>query len=111
MDYTSKRWLRLRQKILKRDNYMCQYSKRYGRMKQADTVHHILPAERYPEYEWCEWNLISLSKEAHNIMHDRDSHDLTDEGLKLQERLKRKLQNDKRNCTILERRAMDRQVR
>lgn len=103
MDYTSKRWLRLRQKILKRDNYMCQYSKRYGRMKQADTVHHILPAERYPEYEWCEWNLISLSKEAHNIMHDRDSHDLTDEGLKLQERLKRKLQNDKRNSTILER--------
>ena len=103
MDYTSKRWLRLRQKVLKRDNYMCQYSKRYGRMIQADTVHHILPAERYPEYEWCEWNLISLSKEAHNIMHDRDSHDLTDEGLKLQERLKRKLQNDKRNCTILER--------
>lgn len=108
MDYTSKRWIRLRQKILKRDNYMCQYSKRYGRMIQADTVHHILPAERYPEYEWCEWNLISLSKEAHNIMHDRDSHELTDEGLKLQERLKRKLQNDKRDSTILERRAMDR---
>lgn len=88
MDYTSKRWLRLRQKILKRDNYMCQYSKRYGRMKQADTVHHILPVELYPQYQWCEWNLISLSKEAHNIMHDRDSHELTDEGKRLQKRVK-----------------------
>ena len=111
MDYTGKRWLRLRERILKRDNYQCQYNKRYGRLIQANTVHHILPVEQYPQYQYCEWNLISLSKEAHNIMHDRDSHELTDEGLKLQERLKRKLQNDKRNSTILERRAMDRQVR
>ena len=103
MDYTSKRWHRLRQKILKRDNYICQYNKRFGRLVEANTVHHIYPAETYPQYEYCEWNLISLSKEAHNIMHDRDSHELTDEGLKLQERLKRKLQNDKRNNTILER--------
>lgn len=102
MDYTSKRWTRLRERILKRDNYQCQYNKRYGRNIQANTVHHIYPAETYPQYQWCEWNLISLSKEAHNIMHDRESHELTDEGLKLQERLKRKLQNDKRNSTILE---------
>lgn len=105
MDYTSKRWLRLRQKILKRDNYMCQYSKRYGRLIQANTVHHIFPAEQYPEYEWCEWNLISLSKEAHNMMHDRDTHELTEEGKRLQRKY------DKRDSTILERRAMDRQVR
>ena len=103
MDYYSKRWHRLRERILKRDNYQCQWNKRYGRLIQANTVHHIFPVEKYPQYEYCEWNLISLSKEAHNIMHDRDSHELTDEGLKLQERLKRKLQNDKRNSTILER--------
>ena len=90
MDYYSKRWHRLRERILKRDNYQCQYNKRYGRLVQANTVHHIYPAELYPQYEWCEWNLISLSKEAHNIMHDRDSHELTNEGRLLIDRLKRK---------------------
>lgn len=89
MDYTSRRWIRLREKILKRDNYQCQYSKRYGRRVQANTVHHIFPVETYPQYEWCEWNLISLSAEAHNIMHDRDTHELTDEGKKLQNRTRR----------------------
>ena len=91
MDYTSKRWIRLREKILKRDNYQCQYSKRYGRRVQANIVHHIFPVETYPQYQWCEWNLISLSAEAHNKMHDRDTHELTDEGIKLQNRIKRHL--------------------
>ena len=90
MDYNSKRWQRLRAKILKRDNYMCQYSKRYGRRIPATMVHHIFPVELFPEYQWCEWNLISLSNEAHNMMHDRDSHELTDIGLKLQDNLIRK---------------------
>ena len=90
MDYTSKRWAKLRERILKRDGYICQYNKRYGRMVQANTVHHIYPADEYPEYEWCEWNLISLSAEAHNRMHDRESHQLTDEGLRLMKRVKKK---------------------
>lgn len=88
MDYTSRRWLKLRERILKRDNYICQYHKRYGRLVQANTVHHIYPAELFPEYEWCEWNLISLSKDAHNMMHDRDSHELTEEGKRLQKRVR-----------------------
>lgn len=90
MDYTSKRWAKLRERILKRDGYICQYNKRYGRLVQANTVHHIYPADEYPEYEWCEWNLISLSAEAHNRMHDRESHRLTDEGLRLMKRVKKK---------------------
>jgi 5-methylcytosine-specific restriction endonuclease McrA len=89
MDYNSKRWQRLREKILKRDNYMCQYSKRYGRRVPANMVHHIYPAEVFPEYQWCEWNLISLSNEAHNMMHDRDSHQLTDIGISLQKKINR----------------------
>ena len=89
MDYNSKRWQRLREKVLKRDNYMCQYSKRYGRRVPANMVHHIYPAEVFPEYQWCEWNLISLSNEAHNMMHDRDSHQLTDIGISLQKKINR----------------------
>lgn len=90
MDYKSKRWLRLRQRILKRDGYMCQESKRYGRMVEANTVHHIFPVSRFPEYQWSEWNLISLSQAAHNKMHVRDTDELTDEGIRLMERTARK---------------------
>ena len=89
MEYQSRRWTKLRDRILRRDEYMCQWNKRYGRRVPANTVHHIFPVEQYPEYQWCEWNLISLSAEAHNRMHDRDSHSLTAEGKALQDRLRR----------------------
>ena len=81
--YKSVKWTKKREKILRRDGYMCQYFKRYGRMKQADTVHHIFPRELYPEYEWEDWNLIALSNEAHNRMHDRETHALTRDGMVL----------------------------
>ena len=80
--------MHVRERVLKRDNYMCQYSKRYGKRVQADTVHHIYPADKYPEYRYCEWNLISLSNEAHNKMHDRNKGELTEEGKRLQKRIK-----------------------
>lgn len=83
MNYKSKRWKRLREKILRRDGYMCQVSKRQGRMVEANTVHHIFPVEDYPEYMWSEWNLISLSSEQHNFMHDRGTRRLTEEGRRL----------------------------
>lgn len=75
--YKSTRWKKLREKILRRDKYLCRENARYGRIVPATTVHHIWPAERYPEYAWCEWNLVSLSTEAHNAMHDRETHELT----------------------------------
>ena len=80
MDYKSNRWKRLREKILKRDRYLCRESKRYGRMVEATTAHHVWPVEQYPEYQWCEWNLIALSGEEHNAMHDRETGELTDKG-------------------------------
>lgn len=55
-------------------------------MTGAHTVHHIFPWEFYPEYTYENWNLISLCKDCHNKMHDRESHKLTEEG----ERLRRK---------------------
>ena len=80
MDYKSRRWKRLREKILRRDRYCCRESKRYGRMVEATTAHHVWPVEQYPEYQWCEWNLIALSNEEHNAMHDRETGELTDKG-------------------------------
>jgi len=86
--YKSRRWELKREWILRRDEYTCQYSKRFGKRIDADTVHHIYPADLYPEYKYCDWNLTSLSNSNHNKMHDRVTNKLTEEGLCLMRRTK-----------------------
>lgn len=88
--YNSERWEHLRQSILRRDNFMCQDAKRYGRMVPAEMVHHIFPREMFPEYEWQPWNLISLSNKAHDEMHYRTTRELTAKGKELLLRTARK---------------------
>ena len=68
-DYTCARWRRLRNSVLVAAGWRCQYFRRFGRMVEADRVHHIWPVEEFPEYAWCRWNLIALSLEAHMKMH------------------------------------------
>lgn len=68
-DYTSERWKKKRQKILRRDNYQCQECKRYGRNKQAIIVHHIKHVDEYPELAYIDSNLQSLCEACHNKMH------------------------------------------
>ena len=75
--YRTARWRKLRAKILRRDKGKCRESVRYGKTVEATTVHHIWPAEDYPEYAWAPWNLLSLSTEKHDAMHDRLTHKLT----------------------------------
>lgn len=88
--YQSAKWQRIRAAILRRDGYICQYFKRYGKMKEAETVHHIFPREDFPEFQWESWNLIALSNEAHNRMHDRNTNKLTALGRELLERTARR---------------------
>lgn len=83
VDYNSKRWRNKAKRILRRDGYMCQYSKRFGKRVDAEMVHHIYPVDTYPQYQWCDWNLISLSNAAHDKMHDRKTRALTAAGLEL----------------------------
>lgn len=83
--YKSKAWLSKREKILKRDKYLCQECKRYGKITPATTVHHIIPLM------WCLLfnkvlalagiNLISLCNKCHDKMHDRQTRKLTNIGL------------------------------
>lgn len=87
--YHSKKWERLRRAILARDGYMDKELSRYGKMVQADTVHHIFPTDAYPEYRWCDWNLISLSAKTHNQLHDRNTNQLTDKGMEILKRTAR----------------------
>ncbi len=71
--YESRRWrVYVRPRILRRDGYRCREARRYGRNVEATVVHHIWPAEDWPEYAWADWNLLSLSAEAHRAMHNDD---------------------------------------
>ena len=87
--YDSKAWESTRAAVLARDSYVCQYFKRFGKMKQANTVHHIFPRSEFPEYQWKRWNLISLSQEAHDKMHYRRADELTEIGAELLRRTAR----------------------
>ncbi len=78
--YKSTRWKKLRAAVLRRDGYLCQEAKRYGKLLAASTVHHIFPRDKYPQYQYEPWNLISLSAEYHDKMHDRNTRELTATG-------------------------------
>lgn len=85
-DYNAPRWRRLRVRVLREAGYRCQHFKRYGKRVEASHVHHIWPAEDYPQFAWCRWNLIALSQEAHNMMHDRRTGKLSAIGEALRRR-------------------------
>ena len=78
--YKNKRWKYIRGVVLRRDKYMDVYQKMYGKIREATLVHHVFPREEYPEYQYELWNLISLSIGSHNLMHDRNTNELTEIG-------------------------------
>ncbi|MGE7545056.1 HNH endonuclease [Sporosarcina newyorkensis] len=78
--------MKKREVILKRDSYLCQECKRYGKTTQANTVHHIYPLENYPEYKLTNGNLLSLCMSCHGEFHDRVTNALTDKGMRWKER-------------------------
>ncbi len=85
-DYYTKRWKKKREHILRLDGYKCRIAAMYGRTEEAEVVHHIYPADEYPEYAWCDWNLISVSKAAHNKLENRQTGELTQFGQMIQDR-------------------------
>lgn len=87
MDYKSKRWLHLRDAVLRRDKYRCREAARFGRNELATVAHHVYPVEDFPGWQWCGWNLIAVSQAAHNSFHDRVTGKLTDRGLSWQRRV------------------------
>lgn len=70
--YSTQRWKDKRAKILRRDGYKDQLELRAGKNVEANTVHHILPRDKYPQYAWEDWNLISVSEHTHKYeLHDK----------------------------------------
>ena len=80
-----RRWREKSQKILRRDRYIDQYIfKTTGRIKEANLVHHILPREKFPQYTFEDWNLISVSFNTHmKILHNPYTGELTKKGKQL----------------------------
>lgn len=89
--YKTKRWQSKREKILKRDEYLCQECKRYGKTTPATTVHHIYPLEQRPELGLVSDNLISLCNQCHDKMHNRTSDELSALGLEWVRRIEKKI--------------------
>lgn len=85
-NYKSTAWQKKRAHILRRDKYLCKESLRYGKRVNAEIVHHIYPVKDYPQYAFCDWNLISLSNAMHEKMHHRETGELTALGKQLQRR-------------------------
>lgn len=58
---------------------MDQVALREGVKLEADTVHHILPREEYPQYQLCDWNLIAVNgKLTHKArLHEKYTGKLT----------------------------------
>ena len=71
--YLTTKWKRKRMSILRRDRFLCQDCKRYGRMREATEVHHIKHLDEYPELAYVDENLVSLCKSCHNKRHPEKS--------------------------------------
>ncbi|EON70471.1 HNH endonuclease [Lysinibacillus sphaericus] len=67
--YNSKEWISQRKKILKRDKYICQICRRFGRNKSAEVIHHIIELNENWSKRLDENNLILLCHRCHNGIH------------------------------------------
>ena len=92
--YDGAAWKIRRATALRRDGYLDQIELRYGRHVEAETVHHIFPLDLYPEYRLELWNLISVSKQTHNRLHERGTGALSAEGMELARRTARKYERE-----------------
>lgn len=67
--YQGEKWKRIRARILRRDKYQCQLCRRYGRMREATEVHHIIHLDEDLSKAYDAKNLISLCHACHNLQH------------------------------------------
>ena len=85
--YDTKKWLRKRANVLRRDEYRCKECLRYGTTREAEMVHHIYPLEQYPQYILTDINLLSLCDSCHGKMHDRFNNTVTKLGMYWQQKI------------------------
>ena len=88
--YDTPKWRHKSARVLSFYNYVDQVKKRYGKLEQADLVHHALPLEDFPEYAFNDHNLIPVSRMTHRGLHNEDGS-LTAAGAEVARRAARKI--------------------
>lgn len=91
--YRSTKWIKKRERIMRKYSYECQESKRFGIRVAAEMVHHIYPKEIYPELAFIDWNLLPLTNTKHNTFHDRENNEIIGRGLYWQRKRKIEFEN------------------
>ena len=61
---------------MRRDKYICQNCKRYGRTTAAEQVHHIKHVDEFPELAYTDDNLIALCNKCHQKQHPEKAKNL-----------------------------------
>ena len=57
------------EKVLRRDKYLCQRCKRYGKKVPATVAHHIKHIDEHPELAFSVANGIAVCAVCHNRLH------------------------------------------
>ena len=65
--YRSKEWKSIREAILLRDTYLCQYCKQVGTVNPGNIVDHIVPYEYWTDGKTDQANLVTCCKVCHNV--------------------------------------------
>lgn len=88
--YDTPKWRKKSARVLSYYDYVDQVKKRYGKLEQADLVHHALPLEDFPELAFENHNLIPVSRSTHRGLHNDDGT-LTSAGVEVARRAARKI--------------------
>lgn len=72
--YKTQQWKHLRQLVLDRDYYLCQYCKARGRLTQGNIVDHVVPIEVDVSREADETNLAVICRNCHRMKTQWEQH-------------------------------------
>ena len=67
--YNKQRHRKWSDDVLRRDKYLCQDCKRYGRMVPAEVAHHIVPIAERPDLAYSLSNGVALCNKCHSKRH------------------------------------------
>lgn len=88
--YNAAKWRNCAARALSRANFRDVIAARYGRIEQAEMVHHALPLDDFPQYAYDPRNLLPVSRKTHRGLHYDDGR-LTAEGVAAARRAARQL--------------------